>query len=113
MLFLIILIVSLICSYFLPWWFVAVIAFAAAWFLGKKPGKTFLSGFAAVFAAWVILALFKSIPNDNILATRMAQLFQLPNWWLLLIVTGFTGGLISGLSALSAVLFKRSFTKRQ
>ena len=113
MLFLVILIASLICSYFLPWWFVAVIAFAAAWFLGQKPGKTFLSAFAAVFAAWVILALFKSIPNDNILATRMAQLFQLPNWWLLLIVTGFIGGLVGGLSALSAVLFKRSFTKRQ
>jgi len=113
MLFLVILIISLVCSYFLPWWFVAVIAFAAAWFLGKNPGKTFLLAFAAVFIAWTILALFKTIPNDNILATRMAQLFQLPNWWLLLIVTGFIGGLVSGLSALSAVLFKKAFTKRQ
>lgn len=111
MLFLIILVLSFICSYFLPWWFAAVIAFAAALFVGKKPGKAFLSGFLAVFAAWVILALFKSIPNDNILATRVAHLMQLPNWILLLIVTGIIGGLVGGMAALSGTLVRKSFKK--
>src|SRR5579863_622466 len=104
MLFLIILILSLICSYFLPWWFVAVIAFIAAYFFSKKPAKAFLSGFFAVFLAWSLLALFKSIPNDNILATRVAHLMQLPNWILLLIVTGIIGGLVGGMAALSGAL---------
>lgn len=112
MLFLAIFILTVICSYFLPWWFAAVIAFAAAWFLGKKPGTSFFAGFCGVFIAWTVLALLKSIPNDNILATRVAHLFQLPNWWLLLIVTGFIGGLVGGMSALSAALLKKAFTKR-
>jgi hypothetical protein len=111
MLFLVILILSIICSYVLPWWFVAVIAFVAAYFFSKKPGKAFLSGFLAVFVAWILLALFKSIPNDNILATRVAKLMQLPNWILLLIVTGIIGGLLGGMAALSGALIRKSFKK--
>jgi hypothetical protein len=109
MLFLVILILSFLCSYFLPWWIIAVIAFLAAFFMNKKLGMSFLSGFAAVFVAWTILALLKSIPNDNMLAERVAKLFQLPNWILLLLVTAFIGGLVGGMSALSGALVKKAF----
>lgn len=109
MLFLVILILSFLCSYFLHWWIIAVIAFLAAFFINKKPGISFLSGFAAVFVAWAILALLKSIPNDNILAERVAKLFQLPNWMLLLLVTAFIGGLVGGMAALSGALVKKAF----
>ena len=109
MLFFIIFILTLICSYFLPWWMLSVIAFTAAFYINKKPGISFLSGFAAVFAAWTILALFKSIPNDNILAGRVAKLFQLSNWILLLLATAFIGGLVGGMAALSGALVKRAF----
>ncbi|MGZ3749823.1 MAG: hypothetical protein ACXVAU_01015, partial [Mucilaginibacter sp.] len=68
MLFIIILILSFAGSYFLPWWAAAIIAFLAAFFIGKTSGQSFWSGFGAVFMAWTILALLKSIPNDNILA---------------------------------------------
>jgi hypothetical protein len=111
MLFLIILILSFICSYFLPWWMIAIIAFAAAYIASKKPGMSFLSGFAGVFIAWTVLALLKSIPNDNILAGRVAKLFQLPNWILLLLVTALIGGLVGGLAALSGALARKSFKK--
>jgi len=111
MLFLVIFILSFICSYFLPWWFVAVIAFATAYFIGKKPGRTFLAGFTGVFLAWIILTLLKSVPNDNVLAGRVAKLFQLPNWILLLLVTALIGGLVGGMAALSGSLVRRSFKK--
>ena len=109
MLFLVILVLSFLCSYFLPWWIIAVVAFSAAFFMNKKPGISFLSGFAAVFVAWTILALLKSIPNDNILAERVAKLFQLPNWILLLLVTALIGALVGGMAALSGALVKKAF----
>jgi hypothetical protein len=109
MLFVIILILSFFCNYFLPWWFAAIIAFVAAYFIGKKPGAVFLSGFTAVFVAWAILALLKTVPNDNMLATRVASLMQLPNWIVLLIVTAFIGGLVGGLAALSGCFVKQAF----
>jgi len=111
MLFLIILILSFASGYFLPWWVVAIAAFLAALFIGKTSGQSFWSGFSAVFIGWTVLALFKSIPNDHILAKRVAGLFQLPNWWLLLLITALIGGLVGGMSALSGVLLKKAFGK--
>jgi hypothetical protein len=110
MLFLIILILSFISSYFLPWWVAALIAFLAALFIGKTSGRSFWSGFGAVFIVWIILALLKSTPNDNILAGRVIQLFPLPhNWILLLLITALIGGLVGGLAALSGILTKKVF----
>jgi hypothetical protein len=112
MLFLIILILSFIASYFLPWWVIALIAFLAALFLGKTTGQSFWSGFGGVFIVWVVLALIKSTPNDNMLASRVIQLFPLPhNWILLLLITALIGGLVGGMSALSGILAKKVFTK--
>jgi hypothetical protein len=110
MLFLIILILSFASGYFLPWWVVAIAAFLAAFLIGKTPAQSFWSGFAAIFIGWAILALFKSIPNDHILAGRVVQLFPLPHHWIwLLLITAIIGGLVGGMSALSGVLLKRAF----
>ncbi|MDN3581228.1 hypothetical protein [Mucilaginibacter flavus] len=113
MLFLIILILSFASGFFLPWWVVAIAAFLAAVFVGKTAGQAFVSGFGSVFIVWVVLALFKSIPNDHILAKKIAVLFQLPSWWLILIITGLVGGLVGGFSALSGLLVKKAFEKEQ
>lgn len=112
MLFFIILILSFISSYLLPWWAAAAIAFLAALLVGKTSGKVFWSGFGAIFILWMILALAKSIPNDNILASRVIQLFPLPHQWiLLLLITALIGGLVGGMAALSGVLTKKAFSK--
>ncbi len=111
MLFLIILILSFASGYFLPWWVVAIAAFLAALLIGKTPGQSFWSGFIAVFSGWLALALFKTIPNDNMLAKKMAALFHLPNWIMLLAITVLIGGLVGGMSALSGVLVKRAFSE--
>lgn len=112
MLFLIILILSFAGSFFLPWWAAAIIAFIMALIFGGNAGKAFLSGFGAIFVAWTILALMKSIPNDNILAGRVVQLFPLPNNWIwLLVVTAVIGGIVGGMSALSGALLRRATSK--
>jgi hypothetical protein len=112
MLFLIILILSFASGYFLPWWVVAIAAFLAALFIGKTPKQSFWSGFGAIFVGWTTLALFKSIPNNHILADRVVKLFPLPHHWIsILIVTALIGGLVGGMSALSGVLLKRAFQK--
>ncbi len=112
MLFLVILILSFAGSFFLPWWAAAIIAFIVSLVVGGKSGKAFLSGFAAIFAAWTILALMKSIPNENVLAGRVVQLFPLPNNWIwVLVVTVVIGGITGGMSALSGALLRRVFSK--
>ena len=109
MLFLIILILTIICSYILPWWFVAAIAFIAAFFINTKPEWAFLSGLGGVFIAWAIVALLKTIPNDNILAGRVSNLFPVHSWLFILIVTSIVGGLVGGMAALSGALVRKAF----
>ncbi|MDO3641674.1 MAG: hypothetical protein ACTHMI_05270 [Mucilaginibacter sp.] len=111
MLFFIILILTFASGYFLPWWVVAIAAFLPALFIGKTPAKSFFAGFSAVFIVWAAMALFKSIPNDNMLAKRVATLMHLPNWILLLVITALIGGLVGGMSALSGVLVRKAFAK--
>lgn len=107
MLFLIILVLSFVASYFSPWWLIAIIAFIAGLICGHGAGKSFWSGFGAVFIAWTIAALIKTLPNDNILASRVVQLFPLPhNWIWVLLVTAIIGGLVGGMAALSGGLLR-------
>ncbi|MFA6084520.1 hypothetical protein [Mucilaginibacter sp.] len=111
MLFPLILFLAFVSGYLLPWWAACILAFAAAFFFGKTSGPSFWSGFAGFGLAWIALALLKSFPNEHILATRVAHLFHLPNWLLLLAVTALIGALAGGMSALSGVLVKRVFEK--
>lgn len=111
MLFILILILSLIAGFITPWWAAAIIAFVMGVYAGRKPGQAFMSGFAAVFITWVVLALIKSIPNNHVLASRVAVLFHLPGWSILLIVTALIGGLAGGMSAMSGVLVRRAIGK--
>ncbi|WP_345955373.1 hypothetical protein [Mucilaginibacter sp. PAMB04168] len=113
MLFIIIFVLSLATSYILPWWAVAIIAFAATVYAGYRPAQAFASGFGAVFCVWVLLALFKSVPNNHMLANRVAALMGLPHWMILLLATAFIGGLVGGLAALSGFYVKRAFQNDQ
>src|SRR4051812_18026605 len=108
LLFPIILALAFISGFFLPWWFVAVISFAAA-LLIKTTGRVFWIGFAGVGLAWLALALLKTLPNDNILATRVAGLFHLPGWIYILAITVLIGGLVGGFAALSGSLVRKAF----
>lgn len=98
-------------GFILPWWVLAIICFVITFWLAHSGSQAFWSGFAAVFAAWIILGLIKSVPNDNALANRIAHLFFLPNWIAILIVTGVVGGLVGGMAGLSGLLTKRMLAK--
>ncbi|WP_448699781.1 hypothetical protein ACFGVR_21965 [Mucilaginibacter sp. AW1-3] len=108
MLFFIILIACLAVNFVLPWWIVAIISFLAAFFIAKTSAHAFWSAFAAIFIVWTAMALFKSVPNNHILATRMAHVFPLGGHWIiLLMITAVIGGLVAGMAALSGQLIKR------
>ncbi len=111
MLLLIILILTIISGYVLPWWIAAVFAFLVTLYFGKTSTQAFCAGFGGIFCGWLILAMVKSLPNDNKLANRIAHLFHLPNWIFILVVTAVIGGLIGGMSAWSGMLTKKAFQK--
>ncbi|NEU08605.1 hypothetical protein GZH53_09810 [Flavihumibacter sp. R14] len=112
-----IIIVSLILQLFLPWWIIALIAFPLAFWKARSAGHAFGSGFIAIFLLWVVMGLFKSFPNEHLLANRVGEMFMLPpgssNWIFMLLATGIVGGLVGGISALAGFMAGNAFKSRQ
>lgn len=113
MLFGMILLLAFVCGYLIPWWAACALAFIAAIVLGKTSAQAFWSGFGGMAIAWGALALLKSIPNNHLLATRVAHVFHLTQWWHMLAITVLIGGIVGGFSALSGLLVKKVFEKTE
>lgn len=107
--FLLSLVLTAIASYvggmFLPWWSMAIIAFIISLIIYQSAGKSFLAGFLSIFILWAVLAFIIDQQNNSILSKKIAQILPLGGFTtLLILVTALLGGLIAGLSALSASL---------
>lgn len=113
MVFIVILILCFLLQMVAPWWIIIVIAFATCGFIGKTGKIAFWQSFLAIFALWIGYSLFKSLPNDNILATRVAAMFKVQMWWLLLLLTGLLSGLIAGISGLCGYHFRKAMLNKK
>ncbi|OBX25909.1 hypothetical protein LX77_01596 [Gelidibacter algens] len=95
------LIIAIILSQFLPWWHVMVAGFVSTLFFGLKRSAVFFIPFLAVLLFWMVYAFWLGNANDFILAEKIAVLLPLGGSWpLLLLVTGFIGGVAAGVAAL-------------
>jgi hypothetical protein len=87
---------------YLGWWSIAIAGFLVALLVHQRPWKAFLSGFIGVFLCWGGIASWINMKNEGILAAKVASIFPLAgNAILMLLVTGFIGGLVGGLAAMS------------
>lgn len=96
---LILFVATLVGGYIFPWWWPAVAAYAVGFWLPRRAGPAFLSGFMGTALAWGCLAGFLDWRNHQVLSTRMADLFHLPSGIALVALTGILGGLMGGLAA--------------
>ncbi len=95
-------------GFYLPWWGIAITSFLVAALLQQSPGRSFLAGFLGILFLWAGLASYLDAKNQHLLSKRIAQLlFQSDSYFLLLLVTGVIGGLVSGLAALSGSFLRR------
>jgi len=104
--------VVLIAAYVLqmtgPWWLVIVISFAVCGLIGKTGKISFWSPFFAIFLLWTGMVLFKSLPNGNLLAGRVAEMLGVSVWWMVLLLTSLLGGLASAISGYCGYHFRKA-----
>ena len=87
---------------YLPWWSIAIVAFAVAVFIPQTISVAFLSGFLGIFLMWAAVATWIDFKNENILSHKIAQLLPLGGSSVLLIlVTAIVGGLVGGFAAIA------------
>ena len=96
----IIALLALVAQTFLPWWSVALTSFVGGAVIYTRGIRPFIAGFIAIFLLWGIKAYLIDMANEQILSTRISQLFSVtPN--LLILITAAVGGLVGGFASLS------------
>ncbi|WP_443938180.1 hypothetical protein [Pedobacter sp. MW01-1-1] len=113
MVFIVLLIICFILQMFLPWWIICVIAFATCGLIGKTGKISFWQSFLAIFCLWIGYALFKSLPNDNLLAGRVAVMIGVKIWWVLLLLTGILAGLAAGICGYCGCQFRKAMLSKK
>lgn len=97
-------------QFLLPWWIIVIVAFAVELVFGGKTVLSFFSGFYGIFIYWLVYASIIDIQNGFLLSKKIALLFHLPQWPLIVaLVTGLIGGTVGGLGSLTGNLFRKMF----
>ncbi|GAB5410769.1 MAG: hypothetical protein BalsKO_31340 [Balneolaceae bacterium] len=107
-----ILITAFILNLFLPWWSIALPGLAFGYQFKKSPWVSFGLGFLALFLLWGGQALYIHFANDGILSTRIAEMLGVGSPYLVILITGIIGGLVSGLATLTGTLFTKVASKK-
>jgi hypothetical protein len=108
MVFIVVLLISFLAQTFLPWWTVIVISFATCGIIGKTGKISFWQPFLAIVVLWTCMALYKSFPNNHLLAGRVAVMFGVKVWPAILTITALIGGLAAGISGVCGYHFRKA-----
>jgi hypothetical protein len=93
---------------FMPWWSIAVAAFAVAAAIPQSAVKSFLSGFTALLLLWGGLSFYISNSNEHLLAHKVSMLLiKVDNPYYLITATAFIGALVAGLGALTGSFIRK------
>ena len=95
-------------SSIIPWWGFAIGAFVVGIVVPQKAWLSWLSGFTGLFVCWAILAWYMNSQNDNIMATKMAQVLPLHGASGLLIASAaLIGAIIGGFACLTGAYLRK------
>lgn len=108
MVFLVILIASFLLQMILPWWIIVILSFATCGLIGKTAKLSLWQPFFAIALLWTGVALYQSLPNNNLLVSRVAEMFGLHAWWLVLLVSALLGGFVAAVSGYCGYQFRKA-----
>jgi len=98
---------------FSPWWGFAVTSLLVAVLVHQKAGKAFLAGFLGLQLLWAGLAWWVDMKNNGVLSEKIANVLPLGgNTIYLIMATGFVGGLVAGLAAMSGSFLRSAKSSR-
>jgi hypothetical protein len=101
---LVIIILASLLELFLPWWSIAIAAFAGGYFF--RTGANFFAGLLAINLLWLVTSLFIDLSASAPLTDRVAAIFSLSKP-LLFLLTSIIGGLVGGFAAMTGSALRK------
>jgi hypothetical protein len=95
-------IVCFVLQYFLPWWTMALGAFAMGYLFNNSGLISFFAGLLGVALLWFAMASSIDRMTDSILTEKITNLIGLN----VLLLTTLVGGLVGGFAALTGAMLK-------
>ena len=92
----------------LPWYSFVFCAIIVAVAVHQKPIKAFGAGSIAVFVLWIVQVTLIDAANEHLLSKKVAAILPLGGSHVaLIILTGFIGGLLAGMGALTGSFLRK------
>jgi hypothetical protein len=101
---LIIIILASVFELVLPWWSIALAAFAGG--LVFRSGFNFIAGFLAIGLLWLITSIYINFGSAEPLTERVANIFMV-NKVALFATTSLLGGLVGGFAAMAGSALRK------
>jgi UPF0716 family protein affecting phage T7 exclusion len=74
----------------------------------KDSQDRIMVSFFAILLLWAAMALFKSIPNNHLLATRVAEMLGVNSWLLVLFISALLGAFVAAVSGFCGYHFRKA-----
>ena len=103
--FVVLFLVFLLSGAYLPWWFFILPVMISGYFMPSAKRSSWF-GFLTGFILWGSLALYRDMITSARLSHRLADLFCLPNAFLVILLTGFIAGFVCLLASLTGYIFR-------
>ncbi|MBO9637626.1 MAG: hypothetical protein J7576_05615 [Siphonobacter aquaeclarae] len=105
--FLLMILLSAMVQYFLPWWSVALVPFGISAWKGTSGKGAFFNGFFSAGLLWLGLAWYEHQRSGGILTERISTLFQGAGTPALLAATALIGALVGGFASMSGYFVRQ------
>lgn len=110
--FLLMILLSAMVQYFLPWWSVALVPFGISAWKGSSGKGAFFNGFFSAAVLWAALAFYEHQRSGGLLTERISVLFQGVGMPVLLAATVLIGGLVGGFASMSGYFLRQLISPR-
>jgi len=98
---------------FFPWWSIIFIPFILGLIFDDNYISHFLSSFIGVSVSWFFLLLGMEYQTEAILSSKIIQILNINSTNSLIIISAVIGGIVSGLSSITALALVNIFRKKK
>lgn len=95
----------------LPWWSLAIVAFAIGFISNLNFFAALAAGFLGSGGVWAAYALMLNNANESKLASKIGALFTIPEPLLLIAIAALIAGLVGGFAAAGGRGLKQMLAK--